>query len=100
MCVCMRACVRVCACVCVHAFMCVFVNEHIRKASSNGHSPHIVPLQDHEEPLAHSHFTAEGEVTFKSILFVPKVRRTLGRHKILSASLCVCVHVCVREVHH
>jgi heat shock protein beta len=25
-----------------------------------------------EEPLAYTHFTAEGEVTFKSILFVPK----------------------------
>ncbi|GCC32309.1 hypothetical protein chiPu_0010770 [Chiloscyllium punctatum] len=28
--------------------------------------------KDSDEPLAHIHFTAEGEVTFKSILFVPK----------------------------
>lgn len=28
--------------------------------------------QDSDDPLAHIHFTAEGEVTFKSILFVPK----------------------------
>jgi HSP90 family molecular chaperone len=28
-------------------------------------------LQDTDEPLSHIHFTAEGEVTFKSILFVP-----------------------------
>jgi len=28
--------------------------------------------KDSDEPLAKSHFTAEGEVTFKSILFVPK----------------------------
>jgi len=28
--------------------------------------------KDSEEPMAKSHFTAEGEVTFKSILFVPK----------------------------
>ncbi|XP_043554275.1 LOW QUALITY PROTEIN: endoplasmin-like [Chiloscyllium plagiosum] len=28
--------------------------------------------KDSDEPIAHSHFTAEGEVTFKSILFVPK----------------------------
>lgn len=28
--------------------------------------------KDHEEPLARVHFTAEGEVTFKSILYVPK----------------------------
>lgn len=28
-------------------------------------------VQDSEEPLSHIHFTAEGEVTFKSILFVP-----------------------------
>ncbi|KAK2832223.1 hypothetical protein Q7C36_015685 [Tachysurus vachellii] len=27
--------------------------------------------RDNEEPLSHIHFTAEGEVTFKSILFVP-----------------------------
>jgi heat shock protein beta len=28
--------------------------------------------KDHAEPMAHTHFTAEGEVTFKSILFIPK----------------------------
>lgn len=28
--------------------------------------------KDWDEPLAHVHFTAEGEVTFKSILYVPK----------------------------
>lgn len=28
-------------------------------------------MQDSEEPMSHIHFTAEGEVTFKSILFVP-----------------------------
>ncbi|KAK0398151.1 hypothetical protein QR680_002448 [Steinernema hermaphroditum] len=28
--------------------------------------------KDSEKPLAHVHFTAEGEVTFKSILYVPK----------------------------
>lgn len=28
--------------------------------------------KDHDEPLAKVHFTAEGEVTFKSILYVPK----------------------------
>nr|XP_061781292.1 endoplasmin-like [Nerophis lumbriciformis] len=28
--------------------------------------------KDSDDPLAHIHFTAEGEVTFKSILFVPK----------------------------
>lgn len=28
-------------------------------------------MQDSEDPLSHIHFTAEGEVTFKSILFVP-----------------------------
>lgn len=27
--------------------------------------------QDSDDPLAYIHFTAEGEVTFKSILFVP-----------------------------
>ena len=28
--------------------------------------------KDSDKPLAKTHFTAEGEVTFKSILFVPK----------------------------
>lgn len=28
--------------------------------------------KDTDPPMAHTHFTAEGEVTFKSILFVPK----------------------------
>jgi len=27
--------------------------------------------KDHENPLAYSHFTAEGEIEFKSILFIP-----------------------------
>merc|ERR1711935_364343 len=27
-----------------------------------------------EDPLAHTHFVAEGEVTFKSLLFIPKVQ--------------------------
>ncbi|XP_071442750.1 endoplasmin [Hetaerina americana] len=30
--------------------------------------------KDSSEPLAKSHFVAEGEVTFKSVLFVPKVQ--------------------------
>lgn len=28
--------------------------------------------KDFDEPLAYTHFTAEGEVTFKSVLYVPK----------------------------
>lgn len=28
--------------------------------------------KDYQDPLAHVHFTAEGEVTFKAILYVPK----------------------------
>lgn len=31
-----------------------------------------VIYQDHDEPLAKTHFVAEGEVTFRSILYVPK----------------------------
>lgn len=30
--------------------------------------------RDHQAPLARTHFTAEGELTFKSLLFVPKVQ--------------------------
>ena len=28
--------------------------------------------KDSDEPMCKTHFTAEGEVTFKSILFIPK----------------------------
>jgi heat shock protein beta len=28
--------------------------------------------KESEDPMAKTHFTAEGEVTFKSILFIPK----------------------------
>lgn len=31
----------------------------------------ILSSQEHDDPMAYIHFTAEGEVTFKSILFVP-----------------------------
>lgn len=30
--------------------------------------------KDSQEPLGHIHFVAEGEVTFKSLLYVPKVQ--------------------------
>ena len=30
--------------------------------------------KDSEEHLTHTHFVAEGEVTFKSLLFIPKVQ--------------------------
>merc|ERR1711936_261619 len=30
--------------------------------------------KDSEDPLTHTHFVAEGEVTFKSLLFIPKVQ--------------------------
>lgn len=32
--------------------------------------------RDHQQPLARTHFTAEGELTFKSLLFIPKVQPT------------------------
>lgn len=31
----------------------------------------LIPSQEPDDPMAYIHFTAEGEVTFKSILFVP-----------------------------
>ncbi|KAI1306283.1 Endoplasmin [Halotydeus destructor] len=30
--------------------------------------------KDHQEPMAKTHFVAEGEVTFKSLLFIPKTQ--------------------------
>lgn len=32
--------------------------------------------KDSDEPMCRTHFTAEGEVTFKSILFIPKTSPT------------------------
>lgn len=40
-------------------------------ACDSDHLIHVI-LQDHNEPLTKIHFTAEGEVTFKCILYVPK----------------------------
>lgn len=34
--------------------------------------------KDKDEPLCKVHFVAEGEVTFKSLLFVPKVQPSEG----------------------
>ena len=35
--------------------------------------------KDSSDPLAKTHFTAEGEVTFKAILFVPSVSYVLSK---------------------
>ena len=48
----------------------VCVQERVLQAQLDG-GPSFPPPQDTDEPLSHIHFTAEGEVTFKSILFVP-----------------------------
>lgn len=34
--------------------------------------------KDKDDPLCKVHFVAEGEVTFKSLLFVPKVQPSEG----------------------
>lgn len=42
--------------------------------------------KDTSEPLTHTHFVAEGEVTFKSLLFVPKVQPSESFNKYGSKS--------------
>lgn len=37
--------------------------------------------RDHQAPIAKTHFTAEGELTFKSLLFIPKVQPTESFNK-------------------
>lgn len=37
--------------------------------------------KDSQGPLAHIHFVAEGEVTFKSLLYIPKVQPTESFNK-------------------
>lgn len=37
--------------------------------------------KDTQAPLAHIHFVAEGEVTFKSLLYIPKVQQTESFNK-------------------
>ena len=34
-------------------------------------APCRLPQKENEEPMAHSHFKAEGDVEFKAVLFVP-----------------------------
>lgn len=42
--------------------------------------------RDHQPPVARTHFTAEGELTFKSLLFIPKVQPTDSFNKYGSKS--------------
>merc|ERR1712071_416403 len=37
--------------------------------------------KDTQDPLAHTHFVAEGEVTFKSVLYIPKVQQSESFNK-------------------
>lgn len=37
--------------------------------------------RDHQPPIAKTHFTAEGELTFKSLLFIPKIQPTESFNK-------------------
>ena len=37
--------------------------------------------KDSQSPMAHIHFVAEGEVTFKSLLYIPKVQPTESFNK-------------------
>uniref|UniRef100_A0A6G1S9Q3 Heat shock protein 83 n=1 Tax=Aceria tosichella TaxID=561515 RepID=A0A6G1S9Q3_9ACAR len=37
--------------------------------------------RDHQPPIVRTHFTAEGELTFKSLLFIPKVQPTESFNK-------------------
>lgn len=37
--------------------------------------------RDHQAPIAKTHFTAEGELTFKSLLFIPKLQPTESFNK-------------------
>ena len=42
--------------------------------------------RDHQAPIARTHFTAEGELTFKSLLFIPKVQPSESFNKYGSKS--------------
>lgn len=42
--------------------------------------------RDHQPPAARTHFTAEGELTFKSLLFIPKIQPTESFNKYGSKS--------------
>lgn len=42
--------------------------------------------RDHQPPIARTHFTAEGELTFKSLLFIPKIQPTESFNKYGSKS--------------
>ncbi len=43
----------------------------VGSTSFNFTNSNFTVFQDSDDPMAHIHFMAEGEVTFKSILFVP-----------------------------
>lgn len=51
--------------------------------------------KDTQDPLAKVHFVAEGEVTFKSLLFVPKVQPSdsFNRYGTQTDNIKVCVNL-------
>ena len=53
-------------------FLCVCSPKEIEDEEYN--SFYKLFSKDSKDPMAKTHFTAEGEVTFRSILFVPGVR--------------------------
>jgi hypothetical protein len=63
--------------------------------------PGLHRMQDYQEPLAWSHFKAEGDVEFRSILFIPKVMalQLLGSAAAAQrSSSCCAVRGCVCQV--
>ena len=54
----------------VYAFCCCSRSNEIEDEEYNEFYKSFT--KDKDDPMAKTHFTAEGEVTFKSILFIPK----------------------------
>ena len=62
---------RPCLPACIPAYVRPACTPPLTPGSRRGPLPPALPQKDYEEPLAHTHFKAEGDVEFKAVLFVP-----------------------------
>ena len=53
----------------------------------------------YDTPMAHTHFSLEGQVEFKALLYVPSVVRSFGQSKGMGWCVCVCMCVCTAHPH-
>ena len=75
-----------CVCVCYPVVLVGVVCSPKEVEREEYNSFYHVFSKDSQDPIGMTHFSAEGEVSFKAMLFIPNVSE---------GGVCVCVCVCV-----